>query len=299
MKRREFLKQSAAFAAGCMALPEFGRPLSSGRPDLAVVSNGEPAELVRAAVQALGGIESFISRGDTVALKVNMSWDRIPAQAANTNPEIVAEVVRLCRAAGARRVAVFDRTLNDAKRCYHRSGIEAAAKDAGAHVFYMHPGRYTRVRFPEASALKSWEIYRDALEADTIINIPVAKHHSISGVSLGMKNFMGWIGGDRGRLHRNFSVKLTDLNTVIKADLTILDAYRMLVRNGPSGGNPADVTLPKTVVAGTNVVSVDSYGARLFNRNPAELPFLAEAESRGLGTTDLDSIIIKEITLNA
>lgn len=297
MDRREFIRKSSGFAAGSLLNSRFDLPALSGSPDLAVVSGGEPAELVRRAVEELGGMSAFVSTGDVVAVKANISWDRVPAQAATTNPEAVAEVVRLCFASGAKKVKLFDNTLNEARRCYKRSGIEAAAKKAGADVFHIHPKKFKRVRITGGIKIKSWEIYEDVLDADRIINIPVAKHHSISGVSLCMKNYMGWIGGNRGKFHRDFNQKLADLNTVIKADLNIIDAYRMLVRNGPTGGNLADVSLKKTVIAGRNVVAVDACGATLFGHDPRDLAFLQEAEKRNLGSTDLSSLKIQKVSL--
>ncbi len=299
MRRREFI----GAAAGAAAASLLGQSILLGSnkspdSDLVVVSEGEPEELVKAALNALGGMSKFISKGDVVVIKPNMSWDRVPAQAATTNPDVVVAVVRLCLEAGASKVKIFDNTLNEARRCYKRSGIEKAASDAGADVSYIYERKFKRVRFPDGVAVKDWEIYQDVLEADRIINLPIAKHHSISGVSLGMKNYMGWIGGNRGKFHRDFSTKITDLNTMIKADLTILDAYRMLVRNGPTGGSLDDVKTPKTVVAGTDPVAIDSYGATMFDLDPSRIEFLQEAEKRGLGTTKLKNLNINKIQLS-
>jgi uncharacterized protein (DUF362 family) len=298
MKRREFLKTGARAAAICPFLPKtsflFGQ---SDAPDLAVIQEGEPGALVRKAVETLGGISRFVTKGDVVVLKPNISWDRVPAQAATTNPDVVAEVVRLCLEAGAKKVKVFDRTLNEPKRCYKRSGIEEAAKQAGADVQHIYERKFKNVKFPDGELIKSWELYEDVLEADKIINIPIAKHHAIGGMSLGMKNYMGFLGGNRGKFHRQFEVKIVDLNTKVKADLVILDAYRMLLRNGPSGGNLADVELKKTVVAGVDPVAVDSYGATMFQLDPARIAFLQEAHKRGLGEFNLKNLKIKTISL--
>ena len=300
MKRRDFLKTGARAAAICPFLPKtsflFGQ---SDVPDLAVIKEGEPGALVRKAVEELGGISRFVKRGDVVVLKPNISWDRVPAQAATTNPDVVAEVVRLCIEAGAKKVKVFDRTLNEPKRCYKRSGIEEAAKQAGADVQHIYERKFKNVKFPDGELVKSWELYEDVLEADKIINIPIAKHHAIGGMSLGMKNYMGFLGGNRGKFHRQFEVKIVDLNTKVKADLVILDAYRMLLRNGPSGGNLADVEMRKTVVAGIDPVAVDSYGATMFKMDPARVAFLQEAYKRGLGEFNLKNLKIKTISLTS
>lgn len=300
MKRRDFIKSSAAFTAGVFFLKNFPKGIShSVNPDIVVVKNSEPALLVRKAVEELGGMNQFISKGDIVVIKPNMSWDRVPEQAANTNPQTVSEVVKMCFEAGAKKVKIFDNTLNESRRCYKRSGIEKAAKEAGADVKHVYPHKFKRVDIPNGELIKSWELYEDAIEADKLINIPIAKHHSLSRVSLGMKNYMGFLGGNRGQFHRNFDIKLTDLNTIFKADLTILDAYRMLLRNGPNGGSLKDVKLKKVVVAGTDPVAVDSYGVTLFGFEPDEIGFIQQANKKGLGNKDLTKLIIKEIKLNS
>ncbi len=287
MQRRDFIKKTVGAVATFPFLPKV--LLSSDKlnyPDIVVTKDGTPAALVRKAIKELGGMSRFVKKGDVVVVKPNISWDRVPEQVATTNPEVVAEVVRLCLEAGAKRVKVFDRTLNEPKRCYRRSGIEEAAKKAGADVHYVYEKRFKTVSFPEGELIKSWPLNKEVLEADRIINIPVVKTHSIAGVTLGMKNYMGFLGSNRGKFHRYFDVKITDLNTKIHADLILLDAYRMLIRNGPTGGNLADVVLKKTVVAGTDPVAVDSLGATLLGVDPTRLSFLKEAHQRGLGEID-------------
>ncbi len=300
MERRDFFKTSASVVGSLSILLKISDSFSqSPYPDLAIIENGSPAGLVQKAIQELGGISRFIQPGDTVVIKPNISWDRLPEQAANTNPELVAEVVRLCLDAGAKKVQIFDNTLNEPRRCYQRSGIEKAAKEAGADVYHVQDRKFKKVKIEEGKLIQSWEIYEDLLEADRLINIPIAKHHTVSGVSLSMKNIMGLLGGNRGKLHRQYDINITDLNTKIKPDLIILDAYRMLVRNGPSGGNLADVKLKKTVIAGTNPVAIDSYGATLFDLHPENIGFLQEAYQRGLGEIDLNKLDIKKISLDA
>ena len=298
MKRRQFI-QSALGSAALLPLSSLKLPVS-GQSEIIIVKGESPAQLARRGVEALGGMNKFVSRGDVVVLKPNMSWDRVPAQAANTNPDVVGEVVRMCTEAGAKKVKVFDNTLNEPRRCYKRSGIETAAKEAGADVFHVHERRFKMTKFPEGELIKAWEIYKDVLEADKIINVPCAKHHSAPGahVSLGMKNLMGFIGGVRGKFHRQFEVNITDLNQRIRPVLTILDAYRLLLRNGPSGGSLADVSTPKTLIAGADPVAVDSYGATLFGLDPEKLGFLRCAHSRGLGQMHLNEIKQTVISLS-
>ncbi len=299
--RRDFLGRLAAgVAVGCTVGPLtrlWGSTGTGATPDVAVVEGPSPRENVRKAIALLGGISSFVHRGDVVVVKPNMAWDRAPEHAANTNPEVVAEIVRLCLAAGARKVKVFDRTCNEARRCYLRSGLQKAAESEGAEVSFVLEQRFRPVSIPDGQLLKSWPIYRDALEADVLINVPILKNHSISGVTMGLKNMMGVLGGDRGQLHHNFDQKIVDINTVLRPQLTVLDATRVLLRNGPQGGNVRDVQQMNTIVAGADRVAVDAYGAHLFGLEPARLGFLVEASRRGLGTMDLTRVRIQKATL--
>jgi uncharacterized protein (DUF362 family) len=266
-------------------------PLASGPPDLAVVRGTSPAVITRTAVEALGGIGSFVSRGDVVVVKPNIGFDRVPEQAATTNPEVVAEVVRLCLEAGARKVKVFDRTVNDPRRCYVQSGVAAALKPLGADLQYVNDRKFRKVRL-NGAALKEWEIYSDVLEADKIINIPIAKHHSLAKLTMSIKNWMGVIGGRRSRLHQKLGPALADLAGHIKPTLTILDAVRVLVANGPQGGYLEDVRTLNTVVAGVDQVAVDSFGATLFGLTGRDLSYVREAERAGLGIADLSKLNI-------
>lgn len=300
MERRDFLRTSVSVVSTFTILSKIPSTYSQSQyPDLVVVENGDPITLVQKAVQELGGMSQFVQSGDIVVIKPNISWDRLPEQAATTNPELVAEVVKLCLIAGAKTVKIFDNTLNEPRRCYQRSGIEKAAKEAGADVYHIQERKFKKVKIEEGELIQSWEIYEDLLEADRLINIPIAKHHTISGISLSMKNIMGLLGGNRGKLHRQYDINITDLNTKIKPDLVILDAYRMLIRNGPSGGNLADVVLKKTLVAGTDPVAIDSYGATLFDLHPETIGFLHEAHKRGLGEIDLKKLAIQKISIDA
>jgi uncharacterized protein (DUF362 family) len=302
MNRREFIDRSARFAAMAAVLPNVPTLFPEAVPPrLVVAKNGTPGEMVRRAVAELGGMGRFVKHGDVVVVKPNMSWDRVPEQGATTNPEVVREVVKLCLEAGAKKVKVFDSTLNEPRRCYKRSGIQKAAEEAGADVQFVMDRKFKTAAFPMGDVIKSWELYEDVLDADRLINVPAAKHHSVpeAGISLGMKNLMGLIGGNRGQYHRNFAKKIVDLSTRIKPDLVILDAYRVLLRNGPSGGNLADVVLMKNLIAGADPVAVDSYGATLFNLQPEKIPFLIEAKQRGLGENILKNVTTRVVTLTA
>jgi uncharacterized protein (DUF362 family) len=262
-------------------------------PQMTVVQNGEPRALVAQALENLGGIGRFISRQDVVVLKPNIAWDRTPEQAANTNPDLVAEVVRQCWQAGAKRVVVTDVSCNEPRRCFHRSGIQAAALAEHAEVILPDPELFREVDMGGV-VLKSWPVFTPFLEADKIFNLPIAKHHVLTGATLGMKNWYGILGGERNRLHQQIHQSLVDLANFMLPTLTLMDCYRVLLRNGPTGGNTEDTVLKKTIVAGTDPVAIDAYAAKSYwNLDPAQMPYLEMAAARGLGTVEFDKLLVK------
>ena len=244
----------------------------------------------------MGGMKKFISRGDIVVIKPNIAWDRLPEQAGNTNPDVVATVVKLCFEAGAKKVKVFDRTVNDPRRCYKQSGIEDAVKKAGAEISFVDERRFREMSI-KGQVLKTWPLYRDIFESDKLINIPVAKHHGLAKLTMSMKNWMGVMGGQRGRIHQRLGESLADLALVIKPTLTVLDAVRILTRNGPQGGDLDDVKRLDTIVAGVDQVAVDSYGATLFGMSGSDLTYLKAASEAGIGTMDLSKLTIKKLNV--
>lgn len=300
MNRRDFLK-SAAITGASLALPTALDPIlarlgAAEKTDLAVARGTPPAEITRAAVDALGGMKRFVSRGDVVVVKPNIGWDRTPEYAANTNPAVVAALVGLCLEAGAKTVKVFDHPVTDARRTYKQSGIADAAAAAGAYVTFIDDRKFRDMRI-NGRSLKSWPLYTEVFDADKVINVPIAKTHGISGLTLGMKNWMGVMGGWRGRIHQRVDESIVDLAMFIKPALTILDAVRILTANGPQGGNLADVKRLNMVIAGTDAVAVDAYGATLFGMKPAELGCVRIGHELGLGSMDLEGIRIKKITV--
>lgn len=244
----------------------------------------DPRVLVRKAIDALGGMKRFVSRGDVVVVKPNIGWDRAPMHAANTNPEVVAEVVQEAYDAGAKLVVVTDASCNEAGRCFTRSGIWKAAYDVGAEVVLPSEPRFKSMRL-RGEVLDDWPVFTPLINADKVINIPVAKHHNLAGYTGAMKNWYGCLGGRRNRLHQNIDVSIADLATFMQPTLTVLDAVRVLMRNGPQGGNIADAKDLHTVVASIDQVAADAFGCTLIGKTPAELPYLRMGEERGLGTT--------------
>ncbi len=296
--RRRFLKTTAGAAAALAASAAAPSLFAAAPtpPDLAVAHGGSPEKVTRAAVEALGGMRRFVSKGDVVVVKPNIGWDRTPEQAADTNPLVVATLVALCLEAGAKKVKVFDRTCNDARRCYEQSGIAPAARQAGAEVSFVDDRRFKEVAI-RGEAIQSWPLYQDLLEADKVINVPIAKHHGLSGLTLGLKNWMGIMGGSRGRIHQNIHQSLVDLATVVKPCLTVLDAVRVLTAHGPQGGSLDDVKSLDTVAAGTDVVAVDAFGATLMGRVPSDIGYIAKAARHGLGSMDLAKLSVKRVDL--
>jgi uncharacterized protein (DUF362 family) len=259
-------------------------------PEMAVIQGEDPRQLVRKALEELGGIRRFISRTDSVVVKPNIAWDRTPEQAANTNPDVVAEVVRQCQEAGAKKVIVTDVSCNDPRRCFERSGIAAAAEREGAEVLLPDPSRFRQV-YLGGDVLQNWPVFQPFLEADKIINVPIAKHHSLTGATLGMKNWYGILGGQRHQLHQRIHESLADLAAFVRPTLTVMDSYRVLLRNGPTGGNLEDVLLGKTITAATDPVALDAYVAKAYwNLEASSLPYLKMASERGLGTPDFERV---------
>ncbi len=299
MDRREFLKLTALTGAGLVVpdgISRFAFAAASQKPDLVVAHGVSPSEITKAAIDAFGGISRFISRGDIVVVKPNMAWDRVPEQAANTNPEVVATVVRLCYEAGAKKVKVFDRPVNDPRRAYVQSGIQAAAAQFGAEVKHVDERRFRDITI-NGSVMKEWPLYTEVLEADKIINVPIAKHHSLAKLTMSMKNWMGVMGGSRNMIHQRLDESLVDLSGFLKPALTVLDAVRVLTANGPQGGSAGDVKKLDTVVVGVDQVAVDSFGATLFGMKGSDLGYVRLGEKTGLGRMDLSRLNIRKINI--
>ena len=258
--------------------------------DFVVAQNDtDAAALVRKAIDAMGGMRRFVSRGDVVVVKPNIGWDRTPLQAANTSPLVVAEVVRLALDAGAKRVIVTDASCNEPSRCFTRSGIWKAAHDAGAEVTLPAPHLFRNMRL-KGELLDEWPVLATLVEADKLINVPIAKHHNLSRYTGAMKNWYGLLGGRRNRLHQNIDVSIADLATFMRPTLTVLDATRVLLRNGPQGGNIDDAKDLHQVIASLDQVAVDAYGATLIGEKPANVKYLALGEERGLGKVSWEQV---------
>ena len=253
-----------------------------------------PEQLVRRAVDAMGGMSRFVARGDVVVVKPNIGWDRMPIHAANTNPDVVGAVVKLAFEAGAKKVVVADGSCNDPNRCFQRSGIWRAAYALGADVVLPQDHRFRTMRL-KGDVLDEWPIFTTLVDADKVINVPVAKHHNLAKFTAAMKNWYGVLGGRRNRLHQNIDTSIADLATFMRPSLVVMDAWRVLVRNGPQGGNIDDARDMHTVVATADQVAADAFGCTLIGQRPENLPYLAMGEQRGLGTSRWQSLRTKEV----
>jgi len=268
-------------------------------PDMAVTRNGEPEDLVRRAVAALGGMERFVAKGANVIVKPNICVAYHGYEyAATTNPWVVATLVKMCLEAGAGRVQVMDYPFGGtAQAAYEISGIKQQVEAAGGEMVEMSMLKYVTLAIPNAGHLKQANFYGDLLKADTVINVPIAKVHSLSRLTLGMKNLMGLV-RDRPVLHANLSQNLADIASLVRPKLTVVDAVRVLVSNGPTGGSLDDVKKLDTVVASPDIVAADSYAATLFGLRPEDLGFIVAGAKMGLGRSDLQNLRIEEIAVS-
>ena len=293
MRRREFLKLcGSSILAGKLLV----RELWAKEPSVVSVAEGKDyMQITRTAIEALGGMKLFVKAGDIVVVKPNMGWDRKPEYGANTHPLVMRAVVEECLKAGAKRVKVFDNPCNEPRRSYDNSGIPAALKGIdNVEIKQMEEERYKKIKL-NGIALKEWEIYGEALSANVIINVPVAKHHSLTRLSLASKNVMGIMGGNRGYVHRDIEEALADVNSVVKTRLTVMDATRILTNHGPSGGSLSDVKVLNRVMASSDLVAIDAYTTGLFGLKPADISITVTAHKRGLGEIDLGKVRILKV----
>jgi uncharacterized protein (DUF362 family) len=269
-------------------------------PDLVVARGGDPQLMVERALSALGGIERFVPKGGWVIIKPNICNAYHGYEyASTTNPWVVGALVRLCLGAGAKKVQVMDSPFGGtAANAYVTSGIAEQVGLAGGEMVDMPNFKFSPVKIKDAPDHKLLLIYEDIFKADLVINVPIAKTHSLAKLTLGMKNLMGLI-LNRENIHLSMSKRLTDLNRTIQPGLIVLDAVRILTANGPTGGNLADVKQLDTIIASTDVVAVDSYATRFFDMKPSDIDYIIEASKNGLGVSDLSSVKIEELTVGA
>ncbi len=284
-----------AAAADALDLPSYAVERPGGSVCLALARGRDPEQLVTAALGALGGLQAFVRPGDVVLLKPNAAFDRAAALGATTRPEVLGAVARQCRLAGARRVLVTDNPINHPAGCFAKSGLQQAVADAGAELVLPTAGAFVPVRIG-GQALQTWPLLHGPLAAaNRVIGVAPCKDHNLCGASLTMKNWYGLLGGRRNQFHQQIHTVIADFAAMIRPTLVILDATRVLQRNGPTGGSLADVAAGETLVAGTDMVAVDTVGCELLGRSLDRVAYLRQAEARGLGTTQWRQLAWREV----
>ena len=265
---------------------------------LSVVRGTDPAAITETALAAIGGIERFVKPGHDVIIKPNICTDYHPPEyAVTTNPVVVGTLVKLCLGAGARHVRVMDNPFGGtAGSAYAISGIAEAVESAGGEMEVMSPVKYASFDIPEGKDIKSWNIYRDIIEADVVINVPIAKTHSMTRLTLGGKNFLGVV-PNPNQIHQNIGQRIADLVSLIRPELTVIDAMRILITHGPTGGDLSDVKQTNTVIASHDIVAADAYAATLFDMQGRDISYIKASAKMGLGIIDLSSIKIEEVNL--
>jgi uncharacterized protein (DUF362 family) len=278
-----------------LTIPDHRVPLSATAPRMVVARGADPAVNVRSALQRMEGMGQFLSRDDVVVIKPNIGWDRTPAHAANTHPEVVAEVARACLEVKPRRVIVCDCPVSESRRSFELSGILEAATAVGAEVITPEASTFRTVAI--SPRLGTWDVLEPFVTATKIINVPIAKHHTLTGVVAGMKNWIGITTKMRIMFHNDIQRSIAELAALMRSTLTVLDATRVLMARGPSGGNLEDVKALNTVAVGTDPVALDAWAFGLFDTKPDELPeYLGLAEGMGLGSADFRSLGPVELT---
>jgi uncharacterized protein (DUF362 family) len=274
-------------------------PSPTSSPAYLAVSRGpDPAAITRMAVETLGGMAAFVSPGYDVIIKPNICTDYHPPEyASTTNPTVVAALVSMCLEAGAKRVRVMDYPFGGTPQsAYQISGIAEAVEAAGGEMHIMTQQKYIQVDIPLGKDLKKVEIYPDILEADLLINVPIAKHHGSTRLTLGEKNLMGTI-LDRNLMHINLTQRIADLTSLVRPGLTVIDAVRILTNHGPTGGDLNDVRQMDTIIASRDIVAADAYATTLFGLTSADIGYIQASAELGLGTTDLSSIDLREVSI--
>ncbi len=304
MERREFIKKSALAAAGSsLAFGNFAEILGAVfKPplpfDLVAVKGGEADSMFDRGIASLGGMKNFIKKGQTVLLKPNIGWDTSPERAANTNPKLVSRIIEHCLSAGAKEVNVFDHTCDNWSRCYSNSGIEKAVKEAGGKIASgASEGYYQNIEVKKGKILTSAKVHELLLSADVFINVPVLKSHGSGRITAGMKNLMGVV-WDRGYWHRNdLHQCIADFSSYRKPDLIVIDAYNVMLRNGPRGVSTDDLALMKSQIISTDVVAADAAAAKIFGTEPDNVPYIKIAGEMNIGTKDLTQLRINRIKM--
>jgi uncharacterized protein (DUF362 family) len=304
MDRRKFIKSAAAavaVAAAAVKLPKavFAQNVSQSLPpDVVGIRNGDPVAMFRKGIDALGGMQAFVKPGQKVIIKPNASFDSAPERAANTNPELVAEITRQAKAAGASEVGVFDHTLNEWRASYKNSGIQDAVERAGGKMLPANDEKfYESMKRPQAKRLKESALFKPMLSADVFINVPILKNHGGAKMSCAIKNLMGVV-WDRRSWHGNdLNQSIAEALYYIKPDLNVIDAYRVMLANGPRGVSVDDVSLKKYMIISKDIVAADSAALGVIGYKQSDVPYVKIAGDLGFGQYDLSKLKVERISL--
>lgn len=262
---------------------------------IASVKGEDRASMITKSIDMLGGISRFVKKGDVVAIKPNIAFATPATLGATTSPETVYEVARLCFSAGAKEVIVFDNPINSPESCYLISGISEATRKAGAKIIVPADNLFSNITLKDAKLIVDWPVFTSPLaRADKLIGISPVKDHHRSGASMSMKNWYGLLGGRRNIFHQNINGIISELATLVKPTLVILDGTVSMMRNGPTGGSFSDLKQTNTIIASTDMVAADALGITLLERQTDSIPYLAMAEALGAGISDLNLASLME-----
>lgn len=298
MNRRNFIKSAAIAGIGIPFVKNTKLKAEESPYDLVAIKNGEPDVMFDRGIKELGGMKRFVKKGQTVVVKPNIAWDVPPERAGNTHPKLVGRIVEHCYQAGAKKVYVFDYTCDDWKQTYKTSGIERAAKDAGAMVVSAdHEKYFQEVWIPLGIKLKTTKEHELILDSDVFINVPILKSHGSARLTMAMKNHMGIIWDRRYWHGNNLHQCIADFASYRKPDLNVMDAYYVMKQNGPRGVSKADVVTMRSQLISTDQVAIDAAGAKLFGIEPDDVKYIKLANQLGVGEIDLNKLNIKRIKL--
>ena len=268
-------------------LIQFDFSMEGPGPKMSIVRGGDRVQTLRTAIKRLGGIETFIKKGDRVLLKVNAAFASPAMLSATTHPAIIAEMARLCFQAGAASVVVTDNPINDPASCFTLTGINDAARSAGARVILPRRDLFSPMTLKDGKLIRNWPVLNKPFAGITkVIGMAPLKDHHRSGASMTMKNWYGLLGGRRNIFHQDIHNIIVELARMIKPTFVVLDGTTTMMTNGPTGGSLSDLKNTHTMIVSTDQVAADAFGASLLGRSPDELPFIGKAEAAGIGTAD-------------
>jgi uncharacterized protein (DUF362 family) len=270
-------------------IPDFSIPQLGQR--MSIVRGSSRSETLELAFKSVGGIQAFIKKEDRVLLKVNAAFASPPMLSATTHPDMVVAITRLCFKAGAASVTVTDNPINDPASCFRLTGIEQAARSAGATVLFPQKEFFKPFSLAEAQLIRNWPVlYEPLSRIDKIIGTAPVKDHHRSGASMIMKNWYGLLGGRRNIFHQDIHNIIKELAMMIKPTLVVLDGTTTMMHNGPTGGSLSDLKETQTMIVSTDQVAADAFGATLLDKTVDELAFIKKAEAMHLGTADFQTL---------